>query len=85
MLAFLGRLIGMIPLSIGSIIGIIQAAIKFVKEVITLIINLFFPFTPDGGKFESFVLKVRGGVDKVDEWFNKIKEWLLKLTGLEVK
>ena len=61
----------------ASAIGIVQVAIKFVKEVITLIVNILFPIIPDG-KFEQAVLKVRELVNKVDEWVEKLKQWIIR-------
>jgi hypothetical protein len=61
-----------------SILGIVQVAIKFVKEVLTLVVNLLFPIIPDG-KFEDIILKVRAIVEKADSFVEKIKGWLLKV------
>jgi hypothetical protein len=84
MLTFLGKLIALVPLLTGNILGIVQAAIKVLKELITSVINLVFPFTPDSGKFEDFVLKVRDLVNKLDEWVETGKKWLLKIAGLDL-
>ena len=78
------KLLSLIPIfnpkAIAGVLGIIQAAIKFIKEVITLIINLLFPIIPDG-KFEEIVLKVRDIINKVDEAVGKIKDFFLKMGG----
>lgn len=61
-----------------SILGIVQVVIKFVKEVLTLVVNLLFPIIPDG-KFEALVLKVRGWVEVLDGWVEKLKGAMLKV------
>jgi hypothetical protein len=83
MSALIMRIIGTLPLTIGSIMGIAQVAIKFIKEVLTLCVNLLFPLFPDGGAFENTVLKIRNIINKADLFVEKIKQMLLKITGLK--
>lgn len=78
-MAFIAKILKVLPLILTSGVAIIQTCIKFGKELVTLIINLFFPFFPDNGKFEATVLKVRDFINKVDIGFEKVKEALLKL------
>ena len=61
----------------ASVIGIAQAAVKLIKEILTAIINILFPLFPDDGAFERTVLKIREWVEKIDGWLEKIKVWLL--------
>lgn len=61
----------------ATVFGIIQAIIKLLKEICTGIINILFPFFPDGGKFERTVIKVRDWFNAADLWVEKIKEILL--------
>ena len=82
--AFIGRLLAVLPLTITSLLGILQAIIKLFKEIVTLIINILFPFTPDGGKFEAFVLKVRDAINKFSDMFEVAKTWLTKIAGLTI-
>ena len=70
-------LVKWIALNGASIIGMVQAVLKFVKELLTLVINILFPIIPDG-KFEQIVLKVRDVVNKVDAFIEKYKGYLLK-------
>lgn len=63
-------------LSGASMLGIVQVVVKFIKELLTLIVNILFPIIPDG-KFEEIILKVRSIVNKIDEWLEKIKAKLL--------
>jgi hypothetical protein len=57
-------------------IGIVQAGIKFVKEVLTLIVDILFPIMPIK-TFQSVVLSVRGIVNSIDEVVEKIKQYLI--------
>ena len=74
----MAKLIQWIALNGLSVLGMVQVVIKFVKELLTLVVNVLFPIIPDG-KFEQVVLKVRAIVEKVDEWIEKGKAVLLKV------
>jgi hypothetical protein len=84
MVKFIGKLLALLPLILTSGIGLVQGVIKLFKEFVTLVINLVFPFTPDSGKFERFVLSVRDKINSFSDWFEKVKVWLLKITGAKV-
>lgn len=71
------KLFTWLALNGASILGLIQSVIKFAKELLTLIINILFPIIPDG-KFEALVLKARDIVNKVDEFVEKYKGYLVK-------
>jgi hypothetical protein len=81
LIAFIGRVLAVLPLIVSSGISLIQIAIKCVKEIVTACINLLFPLFPDGGKFEKFVLAVRDKINAFEDWFGAIKDTILKLTG----
>lgn len=74
----MAKLIQWIALNGLSVLGMVQVIIKFVKEVLTLVVNILFPIIPDG-KFEQVVLKVRSIVESVDAWIEKGKAVLLKV------
>jgi hypothetical protein len=57
-------------------LGIIQAVLKFIKELITLIVDILFPIIPIA-KFQKVVLTIRAGVETVDGWVEKVKAWLI--------
>lgn len=78
---FIFRIFSVLPLMVGSAISLVQVVIKALKEIVTAVINLLFPFFPDNGKFEKFVLKVRDLINKFDSWFETVKEVILRLTG----
>lgn len=66
---------------VPTLIGIVQAAIKFIKELLTLVVDVLFPIIPIG-KFKAFVTWLRAAVDTFDTWFQKIKDAILKWIGL---
>ena len=73
----MGKIIQWIALNGASIIAMVQVVVKFVKELLTLVVNVLFPIIPDG-KFEQIVLKVREVVNKIDEVIEKLKNKLIK-------
>lgn len=70
------KIIQWIALNGVSVLAGVQVIIKFIKEVLTAIVNVLFPIIPDG-KFEEIVLKIREFVNTVDEWVEKGKLALL--------
>ena len=70
------KLIKWVILNAASVIAMVQVVLKFIKEVLTLVVNILFPIIPDG-PFEVLVLKVRDVVNKVDEIVEKIKAKLV--------
>lgn len=54
--------------------------VKFVKEVLTLVIDVLFPIIPSAS-FKAIVKKVRDIVNVIDGWLEKIQGFLLKVTG----
>jgi phage-related protein len=60
----------------ASVLGIIQAVIKAVKEILTAVVNLLSIFIPSD-KIEKIVMAVRNILNKIDEWIEIIKEKLL--------
>ena len=63
-----------------SILGMIQVVIKFVKELLTLVVNVLFPvFWVNEGSFEKTVLKVRAMVETLDGWVEKLKAAMLSV------
>ncbi len=68
------------PMVIVAFLGILQVGIKFVKEVLTLVIDLLLPIIP-GDKFDALIKKIRDGCNTVDAWIEKIKDFLLGRSG----
>jgi hypothetical protein len=71
------RLLAFVP----SFLGVVEVAIKFIKEVLTLVVDILFPVIPIE-KFKIIVTLLRAKVDVVYNWVTKIKEQLLKYIGL---
>lgn len=59
-----------------TLLGIIETAIKFLKEVITLIVDILYPIIPNE-KFKVIVTKIRKIVDAIYDWISKNKNKLL--------
>lgn len=74
------KLLKWLPINLAGILGILQAIVKCVKEILTVIVNILFPIIPDG-KFEKVVLKVREVINKIDAILQRIKDFLLKMGG----
>ena len=63
--------------NLATILGIAQGVVKIAKEVLTGIVNIFFPLFPDDGKFEQTVNAIREFVNKIDAWIEGIKQVVL--------
>lgn len=74
----LSKLLRWLPTNIGAILGVIQAIIKFVKEIVTLALDIIAPLIP-GDKDDKIILWVRDMCNKVDEVVEKIKVFLLSV------
>jgi len=70
------KIVNWILLVLPSIFGIVQAVLKFVKEVLTAVVNCLYPIIPSK-KFQGVVEAVRGVVNVVDDWIEKIKSAVL--------
>ena len=60
----------------ASVLGIIQAVVKAVKEILTAVVNLLSIFIPSD-KIEDVVMVIRNILNKIDKWIEIIKEKLL--------
>lgn len=72
----MGKIFSWILLNGASILGMIQAVVKAVKEILTAVVNLLSIFIPSE-KIEDIVMTVRNILNKIDEWIEVIKEKLL--------
>ena len=75
-MGFVTKIIQWVMVFLAGNLGVIQAAIKFVKELLTLVVDILFPIIPIA-KFQKIVLAIRGGVETVDGWVEKVKAWLI--------
>lgn len=67
-----------IPKNIGAIMGIAQAVVSFVRELCMLFARIICPIIP-GDEDEEIVAKIREIAEKILEFLEKIKNWLLGL------
>ena len=75
-MGFISKILSWITLNGVTVLAVIQVGIKFLKEILTGIVNILFPIIPSE-KFQSVVNKVREIVNKVDSVVQKIKDWLI--------
>jgi len=71
------KLIQWLYVNIAGVLGVVQAVIKALKEILTVIVNILFPVIPSA-KFKAIITAVRGIVNKLDEIVEKIKGFFLK-------
>lgn len=62
--------------NIASILGIAQAVIKALKEILTAIVNLLSIFFPVIGS-QKVVLWIRNALETLDGWIEKAKPYLI--------
>ena len=70
------KLLQWIPLNLVSVLGIVQAVIKVLKEILTAIVNILFPVIPSE-KFKAIVTVLRDIVNKADAAVESVKGFLL--------
>ena len=70
------KLLLWLPKNLASILGIIQAVLKLIKEILTAVVNILYPLIPSA-KFQKVVDAVRGFVNIADSWAEKLKKLLL--------
>jgi hypothetical protein len=75
------KLVTWLPTIVATIFGILEAVLKFLKEVLTLIVSILFPIIPNN-KFKAFVTKMRALIDKGYDVISKAKESILKWVGV---
>lgn len=76
--AIIKKLLAWLPKNIASLLGIVQAIVKFGKEVATLFYNLICPLIP-GANDEAVVGKIRDFFNLLDVWIEKAKSFLLSV------
>ena len=65
-----------IKVNIASIIGITQAFIKMLKEILTAIVNFLSLIFPTVGS-QKVVLWIRNSLETLDGWIEKAKPYLI--------
>ena len=61
----------------ATLLGCLQAVIKAIKELLTGVVNLISLFIPTAAAAKLVVI-VRGALNKIDEFIEKIKGYLVK-------
>ena len=74
----LKKLAGWLPKNISSILGIIEAVVKLLKELVTLALTLVAPIIP-GDKDEELLNRSREVLNKIYDGLSKVKDFLLKM------
>jgi len=75
------KLLTWLVIWVPTAIGIVEVVLKFVKELLTLVMDILYPIIPSA-KFKALVTWLRAKVDVVYDKFSKVKEQLLKWLGL---
>jgi len=79
-IAIVKKVLVTLPKVGSGILGVVQAIVKFAKEVLTLIVDILYPVIPSA-KFKLIVDKIRAIVNVIDGWLQKLKLLLLKIGG----
>jgi len=75
------KLLSWLPAIVVPLLGILEAALKFLKELLTLVVTLLFPIIPNEG-FKKVVTLIRGIVDKAYDLLSQWKEKILSAIKL---
>ena len=74
------KLLKWLPAIAAPLLGIVEAVVKFAKELLTLIVTILFPIIPNE-KFKVTVTTIRALVDKIYDWISGGKDTILKAIG----
>lgn len=66
---------------VSPLLGIVETVLKFIKELLTLVVAILFPIIPND-KFKSLITWLRDIVNKIYEWVSANKEKILAATKL---
>ena len=77
----MAKLLSWIPAFVAPLLGILEAVLKFLKEVLTLIVTILFPIIPHEG-FKKVVTKIRTWVDKLYDLLSQWKDKILSAIKL---
>ena len=71
------KLVAWLPKNLASVIGIAEAILKAVKEILTILLTFIAPIIP-GDKDEQILIMLRDIVNKCYEALSKAKDFLLQ-------
>ncbi len=66
---------------VPTILGISETIVKFIKELITLVVDILYPIIPNN-KFKVIVTKIRATVESIYTWISTNKEKILNYLKL---
>lgn len=66
---------------VPTILGLVETVVKFVKELITLIMDILYPIIPNAA-FKIIVSKIRSVVESIYAWISENKEKVLNYLKL---
>ena len=72
----MSKILTWLKVNIASILGIAQAVIKAIKELLTAVVNLLSIFFPSIA-MQKLVVAIRDILNKIDEYIEKIKPYLI--------
>lgn len=78
--AILAKILKWLPVNLGGVIGVLQAIVKLLKEILTLIVDILFPIIPNA-KFKVAIEALRKAINAIDAILEKIKGFFLKVVG----
>jgi hypothetical protein len=73
----MAKLLTWLAVNGASVLGIVQAVLKFSKELVTALINLLSIVAP-AHKAQALVLKARDIIEKIDSVVEAYKKYLIK-------
>lgn len=74
------KILTWIKANIAGILGMVQAVIKALKEVLTAVVDLLSIFFPAAGA-QKVVLAIRAGLEAIDGWIEKLKPYLIPVVS----
>jgi len=72
----LQKLLRWLPVNLAGLAGVLQAVVKAIKEILTVVVNILFPIIPSS-KFKKVVMVVRNLVNRLDAAIEKAKSFFL--------
>jgi hypothetical protein len=75
------KLIKWLAAILATAIGILEVVVKFLKELLTLIVDVLYPIIP-ADKFKAIVDSIRSWVNGIYEWLSQNKEKVIAYLNL---
>jgi len=78
LVAIIKKVLTTVPKVVSGILGVAQAIVKFIKEVLTLAVDILYPAIPSA-KFKVVVDTIRGIINVADKCLQELKVSFLKI------